>query len=331
MRMRDVKRQCRAQGRALFMLSATLVSAAMTATCAERAADVSPFLGRWDVTLHTPERDYALWLQIAHENAQLQVRMVSRWGHARWLPTAQLVNGGIRFVSPKEEEGRTDSDMIFEGRLAGQFLVGTTNGLDGTVWTWRGERAPTLKRARVPQWAKPVALFNGQNLAGWRQTNPSAKNGWEVSRGTLVSPGNGSDLLTEATFEDFKLHLEFNCAPHANSGVYLRGRYEVQIEDDANPPVPNQSTGGIYGFLAPSMQLAHKSAEWHAFDITLIGRYVTVVLDGHTVIDDQEIPGITGGALESHETLPGPIYLQGSEPGRVAFRNIVVTRAQSSR
>lgn len=313
------------------MLGVTLVGGAMSADCAERPADVSPFLGRWDVTLHTPERDYALWLEIVQQSGPLRVRMVSRWGHARWLPSAELVNGQIRFVSPKEEEGRTDSDMIFEGHLAGKFLVGTTNGLDGTGWTWRGERAPMLKRARAPQWGKPVTLFNGRDLAGWRQSNPSTKSGWEVSGGTLVGPGNGPDLLTDAKFEDFKLHIEFNCGSNANSGVYLRGRYEVQIEDDANPPVPNQSTGGIYGFLAPSTQLAHKSAEWHAFDITLIGRYVTVVLDGHTIINDQEIPGITGGALESHEALPGPIYLQGSEPGRVAFRNIVVTPAQSSR
>ena len=174
-------------------------------------------------------------------------------------------------------------------------------------------------------------LFNGRDLSGWRQSDSNAESGWKVSDGTLVSPGNGPDLLTEAKFEDFKLHVEFNCAPNSNSGVYLRGRYEVQIEDDADRRRPNQSTGGIYGFLAPSTQPAPESGQWHALDITLVGRHVTVVLDGQTLIDDQEIPGITGGALESHEALPGPIYLQGSEPGRVAFRNIVVTPAQVGR
>jgi hypothetical protein len=174
-------------------------------------------------------------------------------------------------------------------------------------------------------------LFNGKDLAGWRSSDPDEKNHWEVSDATLVSPGDGADLLTDATFEDFKLHIEFRCEPKANSGVYLRGRYEVQIEDDAEPPAPNERTGSIYGYLAPSTQAIHKPGQWHAFDITLVGRNVTVALDGQTIIDFQEIPGITGGAIDSHEALPGPIYLQGSEPGRVEFRNIVVTPAQTGR
>ena len=55
---------------------------------------------------------------------------------------------------------------------------------------------------------------------------------------------------------------------------------------------------------------------------------VTVALNGKTIIDSQEIPGITGGAIDSHEELPGPIYLQGSEEGRITFRKIVLTPAE---
>lgn len=294
----------------------------------DASADANPFLGRWDVTLKTPEREFASWLEITQENGTLQARMVGRWGHARLLPHAELMSGRIRLVSPKKEEGRTDTDMIFEGRLLGQSLVGNTSGPDGSVWTWRGERAPTLDRARAPRWGTPVALFNGRDLSGWRMSDPGAKSVWQVRDGTLISPGRGPDLLSDLQFEDFKLHIEFMCAPGSNSGVYLRGRYEVQIEDDPNPEPANWRTGSIYGFLAPSPPAPREPAEWHAFDLTLIGRRVTVVLDGQTIIADQEIPGITGGALDSHEALPGPIYLQGGEDGRVSFRNIVVTRAR---
>jgi hypothetical protein len=313
----------------LTLLTPTASLAGGQSKSSSRSVDISAYLGRWDLTLKSPDREYASWLEITQPNGVVRARMVSRWGHARWLPTAELVNSQIKFVSPKEEEA-AEADMIFEGGLSGQLLVGNANGPDGAVWTWRGERAPALEPARSPQWGPPVALFNGRDLSGWRPSDSHA-NTWEVNDGTLVSPGKGSDLLTDKTFEDFKLHIEFNCAPNANSGVYLRGRYEVQIEDDTEPPVPDQSTGGIYGFLAPSTQLAHQPGQWHAFDITLVGRYVTVALDGQTIIDNQEIPGITGGALDSHEALPGPIYLQGSEPGRVAFRNIVVTPARGSR
>ncbi len=137
--------------------------------------------------------------------------------------------------------------------------------------------------------------------------------------------GHGPELITDAKFEDFKLHIEFNCAPKSNSGVYLRGRYEVQIEDDPEPEGPSMRTGGVYGFLAPSPEQPRKPGTWQSYDITLVGRVVTIVQNGQTIIDKQEIPGITGGALDSHEALPAPIYLQGSEAGHVAFRNITIT------
>src|SRR5437868_3131081 len=138
----------------------------------------------------------------------------------------------------------------------------------------------------------------------------------------------GHELITNAKFQDFKLHIEFNCARGSNSGVYLRGRYELQIEDDPEPEGPTMRTGGIYGFLAPSPEQPRRPGEWQSYDIILIGRVVTVVLNGQTIIDSKEIPGITGGALDSHEGEPGPIYLQGSEAGHVAFRNITITPAK---
>ena len=308
----------------------TLLASACSCGNAGSTPDAAPFLGRWDLTLQTPQREFASWLEISQDNGELRARMVGRWGHARLLPRAELVNGGIRLVSPREEEG-TATDMIFEGRLSGRSLVGTASGPDGTVWTWRGEPAETLERARAPRWGKPITLFNGRDLSGWRMSDPSARSVWQVRDGTLISPGRGPDLLSDAQFEDFKLHIEFMCAPGSNSGVYLRGRYEVQIEDDPNPEPANWGTGSIYGFLAPSPPAPRQPAAWHAFDLTLIGRRVTVVLDGRTIIADREIPGITGGALDSHEALPGPIYLQGSEDGRVSFRNIVVTPARVGR
>ena len=282
------------------------------------------FLGRWDLTLKTPQqKEYPSWLEITQEGAQFHARMVSRWGHARPLPKVEISHGHIQFVSPKEEEDRKD-DMVFDGKLSAGRLVGTTSGPDGTTWQWTGERAPKLIRSREPNWRKPVQLFNGRDLSGWTPSDPNASAKWTVQNGTLVSPGHGPELITTAKFGDFKLHVEFNCGKGANSGIYLRGRYEVQIENDPAPEGPTMSTGGVYGFLAPSSEVPRRPEEWQTYDITLIGRTVTVVLNGQTIIDKQEIPGITGGALDSHERLPGPIYLQGSENGQVAFRNITV-------
>jgi hypothetical protein len=287
---------------------------------------VKPFLGRWDLTLKAPDREYPSWLEIRQEGGELKAQMVGRWGNARPLPKIEIKNGQLTFVSPKEEEARRD-DMVFTGKLVGETLSGTTTGPDGTPWPWSGRRAPSLKRTTAPQWGKPISLFNGKDLTGWRMEKSSSGRTWKVEQRTLVSPGEGPELIGIPKFEDFKLHVEFNCGPKSNSGVYLRGRYEVQVETDSIQEPPSHHMGAVYGFLAPSPEMPRQPGVWQSYDITLVGRMVTVVQNGQTIIDNKEIPGITGGALDSHEQLPGPIYLQGSEEGRVAFRNIVITPA----
>ena len=294
---------------------------------ADAVVSAKPFLGRWDLTLKSPDREYPSWLEIRQEDGQLKAQMVSRWGNARPLPKVELSNGRFTFVSPKEEEERKD-DMVFEGKLVGKTLAGTTTGPDGTPWPWTGQKAPSLKRSGTPKWGKPIQLFNGKDLTGWRPDKPNPAAVWKVEDGTLVSPGHGPEIINDSKFEDFKLHIEFNCAPNSNSGVYLRGRYEVQIEDNSIQEPRSHHTGGVYGFLAPSPEMPRKPGAWQSFDITLVGRTITVIQNGQTIIDNQEIPGITGGALDSHEELPGPIYLQGGEDGHVAYRNIVITPAR---
>jgi Domain of Unknown Function (DUF1080) len=217
--------------------------------------------------------------------------------------------------------------MAFEGTLLGKLLTGTATGPNGGTWKWVGQKAPALKAKNPSKWGKPIPLFNGKDLTGWKMSG-TGRTVWKVEDGNLVSPGNGPELINASKFADFKLHVEFNCAANSNSGVYLRGRYEVQIETDSIEEPPSHHIGGVYGFLAASPELPRKPGEWQTFDITLIGRWITVVQNGSTIIDNQEIPGITGGALDSREELPGPIYLQGSEKGRVSYRSITITPAE---
>ncbi len=297
------------------------------APAANQTESVEPFLGRWDLTLKAPEREYPSWLELTQESGRLKAEMVGRWGNARPLPKVEITKGHLKFVSPKEEEGAKE-DMAFDATLTGSTLTGTTNGPDGTTWTWTGDKAPSLKESGAPKWGKPITLFNGKDLTGWTMSKSKAKSVWKVEKGNLITPGEGPELINDRKFQDFKLHVEFKVDPDSNSGVYLRGRYEVQIETDSPNEPANRRIGGVYGFLAPSPEPTREPEVWQTYDITLIGRNITVVQNGHTTIDNQEIPGITGGALDSHEALPGPVYLQGSEKGHVAFRKIVITPAE---
>jgi Domain of Unknown Function (DUF1080) len=309
----------------IALISSSLPAPAQTSSSSAPSAQPAGFIGRWDLTLKAPDHEYPSWIEIEQQNGQFTAQFVSRWGNARPLPKIEIHGTHITFVSPKEEEDRKD-DMVFEGDLNGKIISGTTTGQDGTPWRWTGVRVPALDKTAEPKWGKPIELFNGKDLTGWKMSAAGPPT-WTVQDGNLVSPGNGPEIASDIRVQDFKLHIEFNCGKESNSGVYLRGRYEVQIETDSVAEPPSHHTGGVYGFLAPSPEQPRTPDEWQTFDITLIGRRVTVVQNGKTVINNQEIPGITGGALNSHESVAGPIYLQGSEKGHVAFRKIILTPA----
>ena len=189
----------------------------------------------------------------------------------------------------------------------------------------KGVKAPELRHEAPKQWTKPEPIFNGKDLTGWEPTSADAKNNWVAQDGMLVNTAHGANIKTTRKFDDFKLHIELNCPEDGNSGIYLRGRYEVQVEYekvDANDPY--HSMGSIYGFLAPAADLPRKPGTWETLDITLVGRMVTIVRNKVKTIDDREIPGITGGALDSNEGDPGPFYIQGDHTGGMKYRNITI-------
>ena len=293
------------------------------------AADQShelAFAGRWDLTITDPNhKRFPSWLELSDVEGVWKASFVGRWGNARPLPKVVIMGDQIQFVSPKQHEG-SKTDLVFDGKLSGETLSGSATGPNRTTWTWIGKRAPALQPPANLKWGEPITLFNGRDLAGWTFDNPAKASSWVVDKGCLVNKSAGSNIATDRSFQDFKLHVEVNCPTNANSGIYLRGRYEVQVEDDSIREPPSHHMGAIYGFLAPTPEQPRRPGVWQTFDITLVGRFVTVVQNGETIIHHQEIPGITGGAFDSHEELPGPIYLQGDHGG-IAYRNIILTPA----
>src|SRR5690606_10582452 len=129
-----------------------------------------------------------------------------------------------------------------------------------SVISWTGQRAPKLAHTADPKWDRPIQLFNGKDLSGWHVDGE--KNQWVVRDGILTSPESGSNLITDQKFQDFKLHAEFRYQKGSNSGIYLRGRYEVQIEDDKGLEPLDTYIGGIYGFLEPNENAALDAGQW---------------------------------------------------------------------
>jgi Domain of Unknown Function (DUF1080) len=290
------------------------------------AAIDSGLVGRWDITVQTPDGSRPSWLELWVSGRDALVgRFVGIVGSARPISAVQVGGDSIHFAIPHQWENG-EGDLTVTGRLTGGGLAGSMIFPDGKRYDWTGVHAPALRGDVTPGWGAPIHLLHANDLGGW-QAQGGAQNQWVVSNGVLRSPHSGANIETTRMFKDFKLHIEFRYPKESNSGVYLRGRHEVQIQDDYGLPPMDDRFSGVYGFISPSRIAAKRAGEWNSYDITLIGRMVTVVANGTRVICNQEIPGITGGAIDSNEGAPGPLLLQGDH-GPVEFRNIIITSSK---
>jgi hypothetical protein len=280
-------------------------------------------LGRWDLAIGAEGRTHPAWLEVRLSGYRTLVgSYVGQVGSVRPIGKIELRDGKFHFAIPPQWEPRRD-DQAFEFSLDGDTLKGETTDDKGRMLQIVGKRAPALKRPASINWGAPEVLFNGRDLTGWHPRDARGINGWIVAGGVLYNKMPRTDLLTDQVFTDFQFKAEVRLPRRSNSGIYLRGRYEMQIEDNFGDDPESHKVGGIYGFLTPRINASRKAGEWQTVEITLVGRAVTIVLNGELVIDRQEIPGITGGALDSDEEKPGPIMLQGDH-GPVEFRNITI-------
>lgn len=286
----------------------------------------NPFVGDWALTT---EDGGAVWLGVEEKAGQLAAALMWKAGFVREAQKTELRDGRL-FI----EAGRGGNTVDrFVAAIEGGTL--TLRQQTPSVMQATGKRQPPLPPApdlaRV-RWGTPVKLFNGKDLSGWRLTDPSPKNGWSVEDGVLINrtpdrratpPVHYGNLRTEREFEDFKLTLDFRVPPAGNSGIYLRGIYEVQLSPRGEGEPDTRSAGAIFSRIAPSSDAARPAGEWQSCAVTLVDRHVTVVLNGVTVIRNQPLRGCTGGALWSDVQRPGPIYLQGDHTD-VEFRNVVL-------
>ena len=277
--------------------------------------------GKWNLTIDQEGEKLPSWLEIRHSGTNTLIgRFTYAFGSAR--PVAEIEKHGELFsfeIPPQWEPGA--ANMEFEGEIVGDGLAGTMIYVDGKTYNWTATKSPKLQYYKNAKEGKTVKLFNGKNLNGWVM---KPGNQWAVLDGILTSSKPGVNLISEEKFNDFKLHAEFRYPEGSNSGMYLRGRYEVQIADNIGLEPSSIYFGGIYGLLTPNENVAMKAGEWQTYDITLIGRRVTIVANGKTVISNQNIEAMTGGALDNNEAEAGPIMIQGDH-GPVEFRKLEIT------
>jgi len=318
-----------------------ILLATLGLTAFAQAAE-NPFLGRWALTL---QGDRAGWLGVEEKDGALASSVL--WGGGSVLPTDgtkvegdSLIITRLSKAKGKNKEGKEVQDPVTETltvKVSGDSLTGSTvktkeNGKPFGQAEFTGKRLPAIPAtpdlAKV-KFGEPISLFNGKDLTGWRLIKADDMNGWSVEDGALINrvvkePGKHfGNLRTDAEFEDFNLKLEVRTQKASNSGVYLRGVYEVQVMESFGKPLDSHHMGALYSRITPAVSAEKPIGEWQTMDITLVDRHLTVILNGKTLIDNQPVLGCTGGALTSDESKPGPIFLQGDHTN-VDFRNMVL-------
>lgn len=306
------------------------------------AAD-NPFLGEWALTI---PGGAAGWLGVKESGGQLKSQMLWGWGSVFDLDSTKLEGNRLVLtrkynVERKDAQGkkqRVSLTETFTCSASGDSIQLTSvkpreNGEGEEKAELSGKRQPPMPPApslSKVKFGPPIQLFNGKDLSGWRLVDPNAVNGWSVKDGLLVNNPvqeegkphkNYGNLRTEKEFTDFELKVQVRVSKNENSGIYLRGIYEVQVADTYGRGLDPHNMGGVYSRIKPTVSAEKPPGEWQTMDITLVDRHVTVILNGKKIIDNQPVEGCTGGALWSDVMRPGPIYIQGDHTG-IEYRSL---------
>jgi hypothetical protein len=296
-----------------------IVCTLLLVACAAGAvvtAQSGPFVGKWDITATAAKDKYPLWLEVKEEGGQLAGYFQDRGGAVHKLPEIAIDGNELVFSTgaPAAEPGKpVPPKPVHRAKVEKGTLLGTlTRGAETVKWV--GVRPPKWGPAdanATHRYGEPVVLFNGKDLAGFTFQFPGTDPGWVVKDGILTNDKAGNNIISERQFKDFSVSMEYKLEKESNSGLYLRGRYELQVLDDAGKPPNLTSHMSVYGRVAPSVNASKPAGEWQTVEATLVGNRVTVVLNGQKVQDNVAIDGTTGGALNSDEATPGPIMIQG--------------------
>lgn len=317
-----------------FSIRSLSVAAVFSLGAVLNAAD-NPFIGRWALTI---PGGGAGWLGVESKDGALSSSVL--WGGGSVVPTTSTkVEGDTLIVTreQKNKEGKVATTETITAKAEGEILKLTTakknaEGKEvGKPAEFAGKRIadiPAKPDLAKVKFGDPIQLMNGKDLTGWRLLK-EADNGWSVVDGVLqnrvvkAKDKHFGNLRTDAEFEDFNLKTEVRTQEGSNSGIYLRGIYEVQIMESFGKPLDSHHMGALYSRITPSVNAEKPIGEWQTLDITLVDRHLTVILNGKAIIDNQPVLGCTGGAMTSDEFKPGPLYLQGDHTN-VDYRNMVL-------
>lgn len=322
--------------RTLLSVAMLLAIAILTPTV---SAQPNPFLGAWNMTGTGEDTAFVYWLKVEQGPDGLTGRFLNRTGSPVNLGMVKVEGGELVFQMgrPDALTGPEFRARIEGDRLVGRHMLRQGGGRRGgdeppteRQVNWIGVRPPTWPASdanAAHKYGAPVVLFDTTatpTMDAFGVQHATRPMNWSVVDGLMVNEPPANNLVSKEKFTDFKLEAEYRLLATSNSGIYLRGRYEMQVLDDAGTPPALTGHMSIYGRKAPDTNASLPPGEWQKVEIILVGNRVTITLNGTRVQDNAAIEGITGGALDNNELTPGPVMIQGDHK-LVAFRKLTVT------
>ena len=312
---------------------AAAVALAGCATC-EKCAD--PVMGNWGAKLPYDEMFAGSFIFSRAADGAPKAFVLWRWGSPEWCTDVKVEGRSFSLRHPY--------GVLFRGTVDGDRMRGEIAACDKdgkakeAFQPFDGWRNPPIESANTKdaKLGAPIDLLK-DGLAGWKSMNEKAKFGWSFKDGVLSNAlglkpdgswaGGGANLMTKRSdFYDFNLEYDVRVPKGSNSGVYLRGRYECQVIDSFGKPLDRHNMAAYYGRVTPSVAAEKPAGEWQHVSVTLYKRHLTVVLNGKTIIDNAPVTGVTGGAIDANEFVPGPLYLQGDHSD-ADYKNMILRPA----
>jgi 3-keto-disaccharide hydrolase len=302
-------------------------AAAAAAWLVPASAQQNPYLGRWNLIGTGDNSGSVYWIEIREEGGQLTGNFLNRSSSPFKLHSVRVENGELIWEPIRNVKTPDTPGPQFHAKAEGGKLVGFVKMGERTL-TFEGVRPhkwPAMNANGKHTYGKPVELFDGKSLDGWDVQNPKRPMKWTVADGAMTNDVPGANnLVSKEKFKDFKVQAEYKLDKDSNSGIYVRGRYELQVLDDFGKPTESHGHMSIYGWTAPLVNASKPAGEWQTMEAVVVGNKVTVTLNGQKVHDNATLEAITGGALDANETEAGPIMLQGDH-GKVWYRKVTVT------
>ena len=331
-----------------MMILAPLAAAIFSGCCCDKCCmtnrkasgprTIDPVIGNWGAKLPYDDMSAGSLVFSRDENGEVKAFVLWRWGSPEWCSDVVVKGNEFSLRHPYGQliRGKVEGDKMLAEIASCDKATGKAKEAFKPFSGWRIEPACPFVSTSCAKFGEPIDLLKN-GLGGWKSMNEKAKFGWSLKDGVLSNSlglkpdgswaGGGANLMTKrADFKDFNLEYDVRVPKKSNSGVYLRGRFECQVVDSYQQPVNRHNMGAYYGRVCPVVAAEKAPGEWQHVSVTIYKRHLTVVLNGVTIIEDAEITGVTGGAIDADVNAPGPIYLQGDHSD-ADFKNMILRPA----